>query len=104
MRRAILIPLAILVALPASVLAQSLPYVVSAAELRRTAGEVVLFHVGSEDGYREAHLPGARHLDLDMVSVEEDTDGLDLQLPPLADLARRWEALGVSSDSRVVLY
>jgi thiosulfate/3-mercaptopyruvate sulfurtransferase len=66
--------------------------------------DLVLLHVGEQKAYDEAHLPGARFVSLDMVSVRKTEDGLSLQLLPVETLAERLEALGISNASRIVIY
>lgn len=63
---------------------------------------LVLLHVGDKGRYKNRHIPGARHVDLDDIAVS--SDGLSLQLPPAADLKRRLERLGISAASRIVVY
>jgi thiosulfate/3-mercaptopyruvate sulfurtransferase len=67
--------------------------------------DLVLLHVGDADAYRTKHLQGARHVDLDDLSVSAgDGEGLTLELPPADQLHHRLEALGISNDTRVVVY
>ena len=67
--------------------------------------DLILLHVGDADAYRTKHLPGARRVTLDDLSVSvHDGTGLMLELPPAGDLRHRLEALGISTDSRVVVY
>lgn len=64
--------------------------------------DLVLLHVGDKGRYNKKHIPGARHVDLDDISVE--AGGLSLQMPGLADLKARLEKLGISDRSRIVVY
>lgn len=69
--------------------------------------DLVLLHVGPEEEYAAEHIPGARHITLDVISAPEDHAGgsrLSLELPEPAALARTLEGLGISDDSRVVVY
>lgn len=67
--------------------------------------DLVLLHVGDRDDYAKAHLPGARFVTLDDVSVSEHTrDGLMLELPGDDALRERLETLGISDRSRIVVY
>jgi thiosulfate/3-mercaptopyruvate sulfurtransferase len=67
--------------------------------------DLILLHVGDADAYRTKHIPGARRVTLDDLSVSvHDGTGLMLELPPAGDLRHRLEALGISTDSRVVVY
>lgn len=70
---------------------------------RLGSDELVLIHVGPPEGYQAGHLPGARYLDLQMISTPPE-QGLRLELPPVAQLEKTFEALGVSDDSRIVVY
>lgn len=66
---------------------------------------LVLLHVGDPDAYRQAHIPGARLVTLDDLSLSEHTrDGLMLEMPPDEDLRARLEKLGIGDDSRIVVY
>ena len=63
---------------------------------------LVLLHVGDKAEYDAAHIPGARYVSLRDLSVAEGN--LVLQMPGPDDLKARLEALGISDDSRVVVY
>ncbi len=66
---------------------------------------LVLLHVGDKDGYAAAHIPGARFAQMSDLSVSDHTDkGLMLEMAPAEELRKQLEALGVSDDSRVVVY
>lgn len=83
------------------------PALVTPGWLARHLGEpdLVLLHVGPPDRYPAAHLPGARLVTLDAISLSAPRgQGLVLELPPADELRRRLEALGLSSTSRVVVY
>jgi thiosulfate/3-mercaptopyruvate sulfurtransferase len=58
--------------------------------------------VGPPDAYARAHIPGARLVLINAITTRTDT--LALELPPVADLVRAFQALGVTDESRVVLY
>jgi len=62
---------------------------------------IVLLHVGPEDAYAREHIPGARFVGH---GHREGPDGLVLELPPADELEARLEALGVSNDSKIVVY
>ncbi|HUE76803.1 MAG TPA: rhodanese-like domain-containing protein [Longimicrobiales bacterium] len=69
--------------------------------------DLVLLHVGSEEEYAAGHIPGARHITLDAISAPEDHAAgsrMSLELPDPEVLARTLEDLGISDDSRVVVY
>jgi thiosulfate/3-mercaptopyruvate sulfurtransferase len=63
---------------------------------------LVLLHVGPPEGYARAHIPGARLVLISAITTRTDT--LALELPPVADLVRAFQALGVTDESHVVLY
>ncbi len=69
--------------------------------------DLVLLHIGDEDDYAAAHIPGARHLHTRDIAAPEDHEGgtgLSLQLPEPAVAERVFEGLGIGDDSRVVVY
>jgi thiosulfate/3-mercaptopyruvate sulfurtransferase len=71
---------------------------------------LVLLHVAnSEDGkrdYAKAHIPGARYVELDDISFSSmnHTDSLMLEMPTAEKLRAQLSVLGISDDSRVVVY
>jgi thiosulfate/3-mercaptopyruvate sulfurtransferase len=66
---------------------------------------LVLFHVGPPAEYDARHLPGARLVSLSDIALSDPTrKGLRLEMPPPDDLRRRLEALGISQDSRIIVY
>lgn len=70
---------------------------------RLDSEQLVLIHVGDEAGYAAAHIPGAQHLSLQAISTPHG-EGLMLEMPPVEQLDSVFESLGVSDDSRIVLY
>ena len=68
--------------------------------------KLVLFHVGEKPEYDAGHIPGARFLELHDVSspMTRDTSKLALEMLPADQLRQRLEQLGISDDSRVVIY
>lgn len=81
------------------------PFIVSPDDVAERLGrpEVVHLHVGDQAGYDAAHLPGARRVWLDQISLPRG-EGLTLQLAAPADLKAAFERLGVSDNSEIVLY
>jgi len=74
-----------------------------AADLRNP--DLVLLHVGDKAEYEHAHLPGARHVSLNDISVSDHTGaGLHLEMLPAAELKERLERFGISDRSRIVVY
>ncbi|HVF40614.1 MAG TPA: rhodanese-like domain-containing protein [Gemmatimonadaceae bacterium] len=66
---------------------------------------LVLLHVGDRSEYDAGHLPGARYVSLsDVSTAHEDGSGLMLQMPPLETLRQNLAALGISDDSRIIVY
>ena len=79
---------------------------ISTAELAAAAKDpsLVLLHVADRaSAFEEAHIPGARFLRYGDFAVEGDQN-VGSELPPVADAKRIFEAVGVSNNSRVVLY
>jgi thiosulfate/3-mercaptopyruvate sulfurtransferase len=66
--------------------------------------DLVLLQVGEKKDFDAGHLPGARFVTLDTISVRDTVKDLTLQLPPVATLVDRLEALGISDTSRIVIY
>lgn len=64
--------------------------------------DLVLIAVGTKADYDKAHIPGAQLLELGSISAKGSQ--LTLELPPMAELAQTFRALGVNNDSRIVLY
>lgn len=66
---------------------------------------LVLLHVGDRAEYDAGHIPGARHVKLDDISVSShDRSGLMLEMPQPDSLRARLEALGISDRSQVIVY
>src|SRR5882672_934534 len=70
---------------------------------------LVLLHVGIMDGkaeYGKAHIPGARYVDMSDVSISSmnHTDSLMLEMPTADKLRAQLAALGISDNSRIVVY
>jgi len=78
---------------------------VSVAQLQRRLNDpaTVVLHVGRDrTSYDAGHIPGARFLPLSAIVIERD--GVPNELPPVDALDQAFEAVGVSDDSRVVVY
>lgn len=78
---------------------------VSAEQLQRRLNDsrTVVVHVGRDRAeYDRGHVPGARFLPLASLVVERG--GVPNELPPPEQLREAFEAVGVSDNSRVVLY
>jgi thiosulfate/3-mercaptopyruvate sulfurtransferase len=70
-----------------------------------TDPNLVLLHLGVKTDYDTSHIPGARFITLNEVSVSDSTSetGLTLQMPAPEELRTRLEAIGISDTSRVVV-
>lgn len=65
---------------------------------------LVLLHVGDAAAYARGHIPGARFIQQQDITVHHDSSGLMLQMLPAQQLRERLEAFGISDDSRIVVY
>lgn len=66
---------------------------------------LVLLHVGDPKDYATAHIAGARLVSTQDVSVSDrSAGGLVLEMPSPDTLRAHLAALGVSDDSRIILY
>jgi thiosulfate/3-mercaptopyruvate sulfurtransferase len=66
--------------------------------------DVVVLHVGDPAAYAREHIPGARLVTLRDVSTPHQDGKLMLEMLPGEELRERLQALGISTDSRVVVY
>ncbi|HKH90386.1 MAG TPA: sulfurtransferase [Gemmatimonadaceae bacterium] len=86
----------------------SAPVVVSTEWLAKNLKDpnLVLLHVGDRAEYDAGHIPGARHVKLDDISVSshDRQSGLMLEMPQPDSLRARLEVLGISDRSRVIVY
>ena len=79
---------------------------ISAAELAAAAKDpsLLILHVADRAAlFEEGHIPGARFLRYADFAIDGD-QSLGSELPPIADAKRVFEAVGVSNNSRVVVY
>ena len=66
---------------------------------------LTILAVGTEADFSAGHIPGALALDYRAIQLPTSAEQpLNLQLPPVAELEKVFSALGVSNDSRIVLY
>ena len=66
---------------------------------------LVLLHVGDPKEYEQKHIPGARFVRLQDISVSDRSDtGLVLEMPKTDSLRVLLERLGISDKSRIVVY
>lgn len=81
--------------------------VVDAKWLLKHAGDpnLVLLQVGDQESFDAGHIAGARRVVLaDLHVSDHSATGLMLEMPTAEELRTRLEALGVSDDSRIVVY
>jgi thiosulfate/3-mercaptopyruvate sulfurtransferase len=64
--------------------------------------DLVVLAADDQAAYDARHIPAAIHVALANLSV--DRDGLNLEMPPLEDLRGRLAGLGISDQSRIVVY
>jgi thiosulfate/3-mercaptopyruvate sulfurtransferase len=64
---------------------------------------LVLIAVGEKSDYDHGHIPGARYLDYEKISTPHGS-GLMLELPPVEQLVKVFEDVGVGDSSQVVVY
>ena len=79
---------------------------ISTAELAAAAKDpaLVILHIADRpSAFEEGHIPGARFLRYGDFAVEGDQN-VGSELPSIADAKRVFEAVGVSNNSRVVVY
>jgi thiosulfate/3-mercaptopyruvate sulfurtransferase len=66
---------------------------------------LAILAVGTEADFSVAHIAGAVALDYRAIQLPTSVEQpLNLQLPPVAELERVFSTLGVSNDSRIVVY
>lgn len=67
--------------------------------------DLVLLHVGPAPEYATAHIPGARLTSVADLSIgDRSGPGLGVEMPGADTLLARLAALGISDDSRVIVY
>lgn len=65
---------------------------------------LVLFHVGPKPDFDKEHIPGAQLVNPQDLSIPRAEGALMMQLLPSEPLREKLQGLGVSDDSRVVVY
>ncbi len=83
------------------------PLLVDAAWLSQHINDrnLVVLHVDDEADYKSGHIPGARFVTMQQVSrMPGPGSPLVLELLPPDELRTRLQALGISDDSRIVVY
>jgi thiosulfate/3-mercaptopyruvate sulfurtransferase len=69
-----------------------------------TEANLVLLHIGDKAEFDQGHISGAQYVSLRDVAVSRDGGKINTELPPVEDLRKTFEKLGVSNNSRIVLY
>jgi thiosulfate/3-mercaptopyruvate sulfurtransferase len=64
---------------------------------------LVVLAVGEKSEYDAEHIAGSQYIDFHSIGVKGE-NGLILELPPMDKLAETFSKLGVSNDSRIVVY
>lgn len=65
--------------------------------------KLVILHVGAAEEYAAGHIPGARRLSLADISVT-GPEGLRLEMPSVEQLQAALGRVGITNDSRIVIY
>jgi len=101
--------LILLIGLPIAVNAQSLKpndsFIVTTDWLAKHLNDesLVLLQIGEKEEYIASHIPRAQFIQLTDISTPRG-QGLTLELPSVEQLKNTFEKLGVSDNSRIVLY
>ena len=66
--------------------------------------DLVILSIGQKAEYVQGHIPGALYLEYADTRVARSAAGLTFELPPMADLVEVFGKLGVTNDSRIILY
>lgn len=64
--------------------------------------DLVILHVGTQDGYNAGHIPGAHLVDSKLLQVS--SPDLKVEVPPADLLHKQMEGLGISDNSHVIVY
>jgi thiosulfate/3-mercaptopyruvate sulfurtransferase len=72
--------------------------------MRHVLACLVLLHVGVKAEFEAEHIPGARFVAPSDLSIPRAEGALILQLLPPEALRAALESLGISDDSRVIVY
>lgn len=78
-------------------------YIISAEELNelRTANDVRIFDLQHSDHYSAKHIPGANHLDVNLLI---DTERFDYEFGGIENAVKVFSEAGIGPDHTVVLY
>lgn len=99
-------PLVSTLFLSLSTLAPAGDLLVSPAWLKENLNDprLVLFHVGAKADFDKEHIPGAQLVVPQDLSIPRVEGALMIQLLPAEALREKLQTLGVSDDSRIVVY
>jgi thiosulfate/3-mercaptopyruvate sulfurtransferase len=64
---------------------------------------LVVLHVGEKPAYEQAHIPGARLVELRQIMIRDSATRLSTELPPIDSLRVALTRLGISDNSRIVV-
>jgi thiosulfate/3-mercaptopyruvate sulfurtransferase len=65
---------------------------------------LAILSIGQKSEYDQGHIPGALYLEYADTRIARSGAGLTYELPPVADLVEVFGKLGVTNDSRIILY
>ena len=65
---------------------------------------LVVLAVGNKDDYDKGHIPGSLYVNYHETHLMMAPNGLSVELPPMAELESEFGKLGVTNNSRIVLY
>jgi len=65
---------------------------------------VVVLEVGNQSDYNKGHIPGSLFAEYMDSHLMEGPTGLTLELPPMEQLAKVFGKLGITNESRIILY
>jgi thiosulfate/3-mercaptopyruvate sulfurtransferase len=64
---------------------------------------IIILHIGKKDEFDETHIPGARLFPVREIFLPPSED-LNHEIPPIAQLNDVVKSIGISDDSRIILY
>jgi thiosulfate/3-mercaptopyruvate sulfurtransferase len=65
---------------------------------------LVVIGVGQQKEYDAGHIPGSLFMQFSDLSMKKGPTGLSLELLPMAELVELFGKMGVTNDSRIILY
>jgi thiosulfate/3-mercaptopyruvate sulfurtransferase len=64
---------------------------------------LVVLHIGEKAAYEQAHIPGARYVEVRQLMPRDSVARLSTELPPIDSLRAAIARLGISDNSRIVV-